>query len=298
MPVRDFACGGRSKRKKRNRQHPCQLMGLRDAVRVAVPAYWASWVDCTPMIFNRHPDVANLFVHELEGAREGALGAAAEARRAVFDPTWEDLAHGARPPPAEPEDMKPWSGRGWQHVAASKVEFQHRGGVVYSHGAEPQSAGEVAGWSRGRCGPLCCSNASSHSHSSPFIPRCAVVTATPANVCTSRRVGATRVRIGKCDSQSLPGGRWEGCHQRHGSRFGLGRSTGGRCTQVGSCRGIPLFGGCQLAVDASREHGWGGFAQSSPWEGANVPRTGGPSKTGPRPPCCLEVACPLKPHPS
>ena len=90
-------------------------MGLRDAVRVAVPAYWAS---CIPMIFNRHPHVANLFVHELEGAREGALGAAAEARRAVtgvlgFDPpTWEDLAHGARPPPAEPEDMELWSGRG------------------------------------------------------------------------------------------------------------------------------------------------------------------------------------------
>ena len=75
-------------------------MGLRDAVRVVVPAYWASWADC--MIFNRHPNVANLFVQEFVGAREGALGAAVEARRAVtgvlgFDPpTWEDLAHGAR----------------------------------------------------------------------------------------------------------------------------------------------------------------------------------------------------------
>ena len=48
-------------------------MGLRDAVRVAVPAYWASWADCMPMIFNRHPLVANLFVHELEGAPEGAF---------------------------------------------------------------------------------------------------------------------------------------------------------------------------------------------------------------------------------
>ena len=127
--------------------------GVEDAVRVAVPAYWASLADCIPMIFNRHPDVANLFVHELEGAREGALGVAVEARRAVigvlgFDPpTWEDLAHRARPPPAEHEDMEPCSGHGWQHVAASKVEFQ-QGGVVHSHGAEPQSAGEVTGWSR------------------------------------------------------------------------------------------------------------------------------------------------------
>ena len=97
-------------------------MGLRDAVRVVVPAYWASWA----------PNVANLLVHELEGAREGALGAAAAARRAVtgvlgFDPpTWEDWPTEPAPPPAEPEDMEPWSGRGWQHVAASKMEFQHR----------------------------------------------------------------------------------------------------------------------------------------------------------------------------
>ena len=29
-------------------------------------------------------------------------------------------------PPAELEDVEPWSGRGWQHVAALKVECQHR----------------------------------------------------------------------------------------------------------------------------------------------------------------------------
>ena len=48
-------------------------------------------------------------MHELDGAPGGALGAAAEARRAVtgvlgFDPpTWEALAAGARPPTMEPE---------------------------------------------------------------------------------------------------------------------------------------------------------------------------------------------------
>ena len=39
---------------KRNRQHP---------------AHCPSWANCIPMIFNTHPNVANLFVHELEGAQ-------------------------------------------------------------------------------------------------------------------------------------------------------------------------------------------------------------------------------------
>ena len=60
-------------------------------------------------------------------------------------PTWEDLAHGARPPPAEFEDMEPWSGRGWQHVAASKVEFQHRE-ELFVHMGPSHRAGEVTGW--------------------------------------------------------------------------------------------------------------------------------------------------------
>ena len=107
-------------------------MGLRDPLRVATPAYWANWADCMPMIFKRHAHVANLFVHELDGARGGALGAAAKARRAVtgvlgFDPpTWEALVAGARPPTMEPEEMEPRGGRGWQHAAASKVQHQHR----------------------------------------------------------------------------------------------------------------------------------------------------------------------------
>ena len=199
------------------------------------------------MIFNRHPHFANLFVHELEGAREGALGAA--TRRAVtgvlgFDPpTWEDLAHGARPPPAEPEDMEPWSGRGWQHVAASKVEFQHR--------AEPQSAGEVAGWSRGRCGPLCCSNASSHSHSSPFVPRQIDKFGHHRASCARAGVGATRVRIGKCDSQSLPGGRRVTTNVMvRDLDLDDPRAADARRLEV-VVDGLPLFGGCQLAVDAT-----------------------------------------------
>ena len=131
-------------------------MGLRDALRVATPAYWASWADCMPIIFKRHAHVANLFMHELDVAPGGALGAAAEARQAVtgvlgFDPpTWEALAAGARPPIMEPEEMEPGGRRGWQHAAASKVEHQHREELFVhmrpSHRAQVRSqAGPGAG---------------------------------------------------------------------------------------------------------------------------------------------------------
>ena len=107
-------------------------MGLRDASRVATSAYWASWADSMPMIFQRHPDVATAFVQELEGAPEGALGALARATTSLtgvcgFEPpTWQVLIEGTRPSPVEPEALEPGGDRGWKHVVSSKVEHEHR----------------------------------------------------------------------------------------------------------------------------------------------------------------------------
>ena len=42
-------------------------LGLRSAVRSAVPAYWASWVDCLPVIANRNNDLAVFIVQKLQG---------------------------------------------------------------------------------------------------------------------------------------------------------------------------------------------------------------------------------------
>ena len=42
-------------------------MGLRSAPRTSKAAYWASWADCLAMINERHPEVAQLMVDELEG---------------------------------------------------------------------------------------------------------------------------------------------------------------------------------------------------------------------------------------
>ena len=43
-------------------------LGLRKATRVSGPAHWASWADCLPMIHARHPLVATVLLHQLEGA--------------------------------------------------------------------------------------------------------------------------------------------------------------------------------------------------------------------------------------
>ena len=145
-----------------------------------------------------------------------------------------------------------------------------QGGVVHSHGVEPQSAGEVAGWSRGRYGPLCCSNASSFSYSSPFVPRCVVATSPvpiasfvahlpvwpshppPSIVCTSRCVGAKRFALESATARVCreASGRVTTNVMVRDLDLGDPRAADARRLEV-VVDGLPLFGGCQLAVDAT-----------------------------------------------
>ena len=66
------------------------VMGLR-GTQSGHSSLLGSWADCMPTIFKRHAHVANLFMHELDGAPEGSLGAAAEARQAVIGVLGFDL---------------------------------------------------------------------------------------------------------------------------------------------------------------------------------------------------------------
>ena len=109
-------------------------LGLRCAMRLRIPAFWASWSDCLPMIQARNPDVAAALVTELEGfPRTPILGEAASTARELVGargfepPSWRALAAGERPPDREPEEFEPGTVmRGWQHEAASRVERRHR----------------------------------------------------------------------------------------------------------------------------------------------------------------------------
>ena len=115
-------------------------LGVRSAVRTSKAAYWASWADCLAMINERHPQVADLLVEELEGLpRTSCLAAAASAARELtgvrdFDPpSWHALAQGARPASREPEELEPGCTRdGWQHEAASRVELHFRDSDLFA----------------------------------------------------------------------------------------------------------------------------------------------------------------------
>ena len=113
-------------------------MGLRSAHRTSPLAYWASWADSLPMIRERHPEVARTIIDR--AGRPNPPPSLESAVRVARDlegvhgfevPSWEALSLGERPAPREPDEFEPGGERhGWQHEAASRVEKQHREGLL------------------------------------------------------------------------------------------------------------------------------------------------------------------------
>ena len=56
-------------------------LGLRSAVRTSKAAHWASWADCLPMIRERHPQVANIMVEQLDRPQTRCFAAVSSALR-------------------------------------------------------------------------------------------------------------------------------------------------------------------------------------------------------------------------
>ena len=68
-------------------------LGLRNAVRTSVPAFWASWADSLQMVHERHPVVAERIVEVLEGRGN------TPTLRAVVETAWSlDGVEGFEPP--------------------------------------------------------------------------------------------------------------------------------------------------------------------------------------------------------
>ena len=97
-------------------------------------AHWGSWADCFEMIAQRHPPVAQAIVNGV-GTASGCFASvvAAIARLqevGVEIPTWQVLALGLRPPHSNDEREPSQPRHGWQKYASTVVQKSHREQVV------------------------------------------------------------------------------------------------------------------------------------------------------------------------
>ena len=96
--------------------------GLRDSVRTAPAAYWASWADCLHSLHERCPRLGHVILNALTAAKsqgpvaqgipQGILAAACagqafEALGMQARPLWQALCEGAPPPSADAPDRVP-----------------------------------------------------------------------------------------------------------------------------------------------------------------------------------------------
>ena len=127
-------------------------LGLRSALRTAPAAYWASWADTLPMMWQRCPQLAGTFCAalmdaeaSLSTARALSLRSAAVARTELLAagfadcPDWLDLLHGKRPPTPDLREPGEFA-HGWQYFAASRLETSFREGAVLPAFGRPIAA--------------------------------------------------------------------------------------------------------------------------------------------------------------
>ena len=74
--------------------------GLCSTVRTSKAAHWASWADCLPMIRERHPQVVNIMVEQLDRPQTRCFAAVSSALRDLegvggfAPPSWREGGDG------------------------------------------------------------------------------------------------------------------------------------------------------------------------------------------------------------
>ena len=221
------------------------------------------------MIHARHPLVATVFLHHLEGAavtpclsevREIAHGL---VRVGFEPPSWRDVVAGARPSRNEVEEFEWGCGAGWQHEAGARVERHHRDLHIFPRLADlakalvaiPRRAWEWSGF-------LHQSHVSDHPIGFPPLPPPLVASPStpPLDIYGHHRAACARAGVLGRRGFALESVVARICREAGGrvSTNVLLRdldlhapiAADGRRLEV-AVDGLPLFGGAQLAVDTT-----------------------------------------------
>ena len=216
------------------------------------------WADCLEMVRARHPQVAEDIIRGMHGRVSDCLSAVQDCAAHLQDvgaqlPTWEALAGGVRPATSLEEEKEPSQARGWQKHASVSVQSHHREHVPQLNPAERAMV-------RSQSGPLSSvpftampTNRVTRFEAEQFrvlllrrlrlpLPLVRRPWTPPCSVQQIRGSGQERVRGGECCCSDLPGVH-ETSHLRRIPMVDVWRSwlRGSLC----------LFGGCQLALDAT-----------------------------------------------
>ena len=210
----------------------------------------------------------------------------------------------------EPEEMEPGGGRGWQHAAASKVEHHHREELfVHMRPSHRAQVGPGAGMALSSAPVNFLTRIPPHLFRvvllrRPPTPFASIVAHMPVWPPNPTSLATTEHRAHEPGCWGEGGSHWKARQPESAGKLEAEsqptswsviwtlpepRSADGRRLEV-VVDGLPLFGGCQLAVDTTvvvrsshrgAENLDGGVGESSSQEGTNIPRTGGAQKKSP-----------------
>ena len=193
--------------------------GLRDSIRTAPAAYWASWADCLRSLHERCPQLGHVILNALTTAESlgpaapgipQGIRAAAQAGQ-VLDalgmqsrPSWQTLCEGAPPPRADAPDRVPgeWQ-QGWQHSASSVCE-QHEYESMLRALTATSAAGPLPGRARLR--------SSSGPYAGTWLTTCP--STEQLRLTNAEMLCALRRRLGLAVLADAPVCNGRGCHQR------------------------------------------------------------------------------------
>ena len=113
-------------------------LGVGGSGRVRDAAFWGSWADCLEMVKARHPQVAQDMMTGFRSQRSGCLSSVTGAVNRLLEvgvhvPEWKEIADGLRPEDLGVAEWEPCEGRGWQRHASATVHDQYREQVVWPH---------------------------------------------------------------------------------------------------------------------------------------------------------------------